>query len=124
MIHIIYIYFIVNAFIAGVIFNDNKYLALLCLFFGLPLYVLSFFWAWFLRPSWIWLENNSLLLGWYRLYFTDYFSKMDDLTIKIRRQQYFGLRNDRTNANRYQRFFLRQIDKKYNYGITKEVTNV
>ncbi|WP_343566351.1 hypothetical protein [Sphingobacterium sp.] len=117
MIHLIYIYFIINSFLAGMEFSDNKGMALTLLFFGLPLYTLGIIWLYAIRQPLIWIENKSLILGWYRLYFTDYFSKMDYQTIDVRRRQYRG-EYENINANNYQRFFLRQIDKKYNYGIT------
>lgn len=118
MTHAIYIYFIINAFLAGMEFSDNKGMALTLLFVGLPFYVAGIIWLYAIRRPLIWIENKSLILGWYRLYFTNYFSKMDYQTIDVRRRQYRG-EYENINANRYQRFFLRQIDKKYNYGITK-----
>lgn len=119
MIHLIYIYFIINAFIVGLSFKDDKkILGTICLVIGLPALILALVYS-FIRPVLIWIENNSLLLGWYRLYCTNYFSKMDKQTIDVRSKQYHG-KYKTINANRYQRFFLRQIDKKYKYGITKE----
>lgn len=121
MIHAIYIYFIINAFIAGVTIGNKEGIIffLIAIFFGIPFYSLIFIYALF---EWIVIRVDELLIirGWYRLLYTDYFGKMDEITIKIRRQQYLGLRKDKTNCNKYERFFLRQIDKKYNYGITKE----
>lgn len=105
MTHVVYIYFIINAFIAGIWFSENKGIALTMLLFGLPLYIIVGVWS-IVRIPIVWLENNSLLLGWYRLYFTDYFSKMDNQTIEIRRAQYFG-KTKNINANKY--FFLTNV---------------
>lgn len=120
MIHLIYIYFIVNAFIAGIWFIDNKGFSLTMFVFGIPMYMILACWI-LIREPIVWIENNALFLGWYRLYFTNYFEKMDNHTIEIRRAQYLG-KTKNINANRYQRFFLRQLDKKYNYGITRKET--
>jgi len=89
------------------------------LFCGIPLYILIFCWLYIFKKPIFWIENNLLLLGWYRLFLTNYFAQMDNQTIDIRKKQYFGFYKN-SSANKYQRFFLRQLDKKYNYGITKK----
>lgn len=118
MIHLIYIYFVVNAFIAGTIYNEGNDWrgAIVCFLIGIPTYIYLFF-LMFCK----WLEKIILIKAWYRLYFTDHFSKMEEWTIKIRSAQYHGQAKLTRNANWYERIFLRQIDKKYNYGITKSI---
>jgi len=119
LIHLIYIYFVVNAFLSGIFFDDNKAMSFTLLFCGIPLYILIFCWLYIFKKPIFWIENNLLLLGWYRLFLTNYFAQMDNQTIDIRKKQYFGFYKN-SSANKYQRFFLRQLDKKYNYGITKK----
>lgn len=107
MIHLIYIYFIVNAFVAGLFHEDldDWGFTLVWLFFGclFPLYLA---WRWLDRT----LEINTLLV----LYFTDWFKKKEsEMGIQL-------LRNSYKIANPYKRWVLRQIDKKYGWGITNE----
>jgi hypothetical protein len=120
MIHLIYIYFIVNAFIAGVSVGYREKLLdiVVSLTIGLPYYGIVFVYT-CIEALIIWIGRVSLIRGWYRLYFTSYFENMSELAIKIRRQQYLGTRKNSKNANSYERFFLRHLDKKYGYGITK-----
>lgn len=116
MIHLIYIYFIVNAFLAGYEYRWDKHIpvAMVMFLIGLPVILLDYL---IVFIGWIYLK--LLIKGWYHLYFTNTFGKSNEMWIKIRRQQYKGIRADNTNFNWYERFFMRQLDKKYNYGITK-----
>lgn len=124
MIHLIYIYFIVNAFLAGR--EKDWILSILCMLFGVPIFLFDGL-IWLFVESWKYLNNNLLISGLYKLYFTDKLSNFHPEVIELRRKQYFGRigtgkKNRKLNA--YELFFLRQIDKKYNYGITrKEVQN-
>lgn len=121
MIHLIYIYFIVNAFVAGAVLGNRDGVSncFVALFVGLPYYGLIFIYAVF-EALVVWIVRVTIIKGWYRLYFTDYFSNLDDMTVKIHRHQYYGLRKDGTNTSWLGKIFLRQIDKKYNYGITRK----
>ncbi len=113
MIHLIYIYFIVNAFLAGS--QDSLKYGILVFLFGIPLYI-----GVYLIEFFEFLIKKSLIRAWYRLYFTDYFANANDMFIKVRTAQYQGIcKESKDNLNKYSKFFLRQIDKKYNYGITK-----
>ena len=120
MIHLIYIYFIVNAFLAGCTVGNKEgvitfFIAVLV---GSPLYGILFIYA--CAEAFIkWSNDKALIKGWYRLYFTNYFAKLGDGTVRIRQAQYWGHKVNGVKANSYGRFFLRQLDKKYNYGITK-----
>lgn len=121
MTHLIYIYFIVNAFLAGIssVNNYNLLKTLVILLFGLPIGALWFIYA-CIYDSISWIVTKLIIIGWFRLLFTNYYGNLPKITVKIRKQQYQGIRSDNTNFNRYERFFMRQIDKKYNYGITKK----
>lgn len=103
MTHIIYIYFIVNAFLAGQCWGDDKDLRLtvLALFFG-SLSPVIFALHWIDRK----IEFRTILA----LVFTDHFKK--DINIEYMRGIY-------KYSNRYKKWVIRMIDKKYNYGITK-----
>lgn len=116
MIHLIYIYFIINAYIAGKEGDNDVLLSIFYILFGLPFVLgsLVVFVA-------IKLFQVIQLKTWYRIYFTDYFSCLSKKTIDIKKNQYHGrFINKRSNFNRYNRFLMRLIDKKYNYGITKK----
>ncbi|WON94794.1 hypothetical protein [Sphingobacterium sp. UGAL515B_05] len=91
---------------------------IICLLIGLPYYSIVCLYC-FTEALICWLDKKLIIKGWYRLRFTDYFSRMNETTIAIRRAQYFGEAKNLRKANWYDRFFLRQIDKKYGYGITK-----
>lgn len=105
MIHLIYIYFIVNSFLAGLFHKDleNKYYTICWLLFGC-LYPLLLFITW--------IDNKVELSTIFMIYFTDYF-KVNKDRISSDFKWYY---ND--TDSRYKKFILRKIDKKYNYGIT------
>lgn len=121
-IHAIYIYFILNAFVSGIAFGSNEkwYYSVSMLFFGLPfciLYVAGFI----IIGSAGLISRKLLIIPWYRLYFTDYFGNVKGDFIRIRRDQYFGrVKFGKKYMNAYDKFFIRQLDKKYKYGITTE----
>jgi len=107
MIALIIAYFMVNSFLAGYFLADTGrwWQFFLWLFFGClyPLiYIISVL-AWVDRK----LDITALLL----LYFTNWWGKKDNLNIEAMKSYYI-------TANRYKRWIMRQIDKKYNYGIT------
>lgn len=109
MIHLIYIYFIINAFIAGLVYSDsdNWGITLCWLLFGClsPLYLL-----------WNWLDKILEVRTLFYLYFTNFFK--DRLTPEM----HTVLRNTYKKETRlYKRWVIRQVDRKYNYGITKEL---
>lgn len=120
MIHLIYIYFIINAFLAGLtVGNKEGVLTLfIAVFFGSPFYGIILLYT-SIEQFVKWLNRILLIRAWYRLFLTSYFKNLNEMTIKIRTQQYKGIRLDKTNMNRYERYFYRKLDKKYNYGITK-----
>lgn len=107
MTHLIYIYFIINAFIAGLFHSDlDNWKYTLCWFFFGALFPLYLAWGWLDRT----LEITTLFV----LYFTNWFKTgVSDKGIDILRESY-------KIANPYKKWVLRQIDKKYNYGITTE----
>lgn len=117
MIHLIYIYFLANSYFAYRYKDaeDGFVMYLLLMLFGLIAFGFTK-----LYEGVLYLWKKSLIKAWYLLYFTDYFANPSDMFIKIRTQQYHGLRNDpKENNNWYERFFIRKLDKKYKVGITK-----
>lgn len=121
MIHLIYIYFILNAIIAGG--TSMKFMEFTKLFlFGVPIY-LSIFIYHFSKNLYEFISVKLILKGWYKLYFTDEYSQRpDDSIIENKRKQYWGLYegyDSRFNSNWYQRLFIRKLDSKYNHGLTK-----
>lgn len=121
MIHAIYIYFIINALITGVSIGKKDRISFLIFssVFGLPFYACAFSY-YFIGCLLKLIDDKLLIQGFYRLYFTDKFSAIDKQTVDLRRRQYFGQAGigvKNRELNKYEKFFLRQIDKKYNYGI-------
>ena len=108
MTHAIYIYFIINAFIARYVYgaDNNVRLTVLIALFGC-LFPLS----WFFK----WLDKEVELTSWYMFIFTNKWSKLKDREIDYLRIAYRG-----PYLTKYRKWVLRQIDKKYNYGITTE----
>jgi hypothetical protein len=108
MIHAIYIYFIINAFIAGYIYSseENIRLTIIILLFGclFPL-------GWLFK----WIDKEVELTSWFMFIFTKKWGKMTKNQIDYLRTVYNG-----RYLSKYRRWVLRIIDKKYNYGITKE----
>lgn len=105
MIHAIYIYFIINAFIAGSGATWKE--CLRDFLIGLPYHICDIAWSWIKGPIGA-LEIKTL----YDLYFTDKFGVEKQFWIDILKSLY-------PKSNKYRRWVIRQIDKKYNYGITK-----
>lgn len=108
MIHAIYIYFIINAFIAGS--ANNWKLLIRDLLIGLPFYVFDIAFSWFSLLIWR-LNSKYFFISFFRLWFTD-------------RYKFFEVRMDYVRSrlvegNWFERQFIRQLDKKYGYGITK-----
>lgn len=123
MIHIIYIYFIINAFIAGysIGINEGFWRFILALFFGIPFYSVVFIYT-CSEALFKLIDNKTLVTGWFKLYFTNHFNKMDKETISLRKRQYngtSGIGRKGRRINKYERLFLEQIDKKYKFGITE-----
>lgn len=114
MIHFIYIYFMINCYIAGREGESDLLLSLFYILFGFPFVIGSILVFIFVRLFEV-IQFKTL----YRICFTDYFANMSQRTIDIKKNQYHGrFINKRSNFNRYNRFLMRLIDKKYNYGIT------
>ena len=116
MLHVIYIYFIINAFIVGFGFktsNDWR-VHILFLLFGVPIIVVGLSYSFTVDVIW-----KKCLRPLYLVIFTDRFANMSEYTIEIKTKQYRGTLTQ-GNFNTYNRFLARLIDKKYNYGITKE----
>lgn len=116
MIHAIYIYFIINSFIVGFGFktsNDWK-VHILFLLFGVPIYAIGISYSFIVDVIW-----KKYLKPLYLIIFTDHFANMSEYSIEIKTKQYKGVLVQ-GNFNAYNRFLSRLIDKKYNYGITKE----
>lgn len=115
-------YFMVNAFIAGMVMNEKgfKWWHIVAAFlFGSLIWISLFIW-----DAIKWIDKHIEASTLYRLYFTDYWEKQfdhkDDLyyspeqRIKMFRDLY-----KHPKQTRYRRWVIRQIDKKYNFGITK-----
>lgn len=107
MIHLIYIYFIINAFIAGLFHSDlYNWKYTLCWF----LFGCLFPFGWFCK----WGDKEVELTSWFMFIFTNKWGNMNDKEIDYLRIAYRG-----PYLTKYRKWVLRQIDKKYNYGITK-----
>lgn len=105
MIHLIYIYFIINAFLAG---NERTWLKVLTYFlFGILLVIGEVIYHLIVH------KNFLLLFDYYKLYITNDFNYLSSESIKYIKLYYFY------DANWYNRLFIKQLDKKYNYGITR-----
>src|SRR5690606_21634092 len=107
MIHAIYIYFIINAFIAGMLSTENWKYSILALFFGClyPIVWLS-----------IKLAEITEIRTLYDLYFSNNFANFNDTQIE-RMKEYHKYK---VNKKRwYKIWVMKLVDKKYNYGITK-----
>lgn len=116
MIHLIYIYFLINSYFAYRYkdVEDGFIMYLMLMLFGLVAFIFTK-----VYEGATYLFKKSLIKAWYLLYFTDYYANPSDMFIKIRTQQYHGWRlNKKENSGWYDRFFIRKLDKKYNMGIT------
>lgn len=109
MIHAIYIYFIINAFMAGKRFVwDGLAFSIYLFLFGLVhhavIKVLGFFyfiWLVILRKTWI--------VQLYRIWFTDYYKKAEPVLSMVRKQLKEG--------GYWERLFLKKYLDKYNHKI-------
>lgn len=110
MTHLIYIYFIINALLAGIAIgsNENAWVIIAAALFGslYPFVYLISIAGWIDRQ----LELHTLFV----LYFTDRFKKVQTP------EGIAALRRAYPKANRYRKWVLRQVDKKYGFGITGE----
>lgn len=110
MIHLIYIYFIVNAFLAG---SGSTWKECLRDFLiGIPYHIVDIAWSW-IRPL-IWRLNSKFyFISFYKLWFTDSYKQTH-----VRYMDY--ARKRLKSSNWFERQFIKQLDKKYNYGITRK----
>jgi len=103
MIHLIYIYFIINAFVAGVFSTASWQKSVLALFFGClyPLiYVTSFVG---------WLDRKTEIATLFCLYFTNRFKGFNEEQID-RLKEYYDYQVEKNN--KYKIWVIKQIDKK------------
>jgi len=109
MIHLIYIYFIINAFLAGMFAQDNWKYSLLAFFFGC------------LYPI-VWVSIRLIEITEIRtlfdLYFTKNFANFNDSQIENMKSYH---KHQVSNNRWFRVWIMKLVDKKYNYGITKEV---
>ncbi len=107
MIHLIYIYFIINALLAGIAIgcDEKPWMIIIAALFGClyPLLYLISIAGWIDRQ----LELHTLFV----LYFTNGFKKV------ATPEGISALKRAYPKANWYRKWVLRQIDRKYGYGI-------
>lgn len=107
MIHAIYIYFIINAFIAGAGHNWKE--CLRDILFGLPYHIADIAWSW-IKPALKKIDNKIFITAFFTVWFTNKFSDIRPNFVKERYKV----------GNWFERKLIQQIDKKYKYGITTE----
>lgn len=116
MTHAIYIYFIINAFMVGRRWDwSDGYmeLSLLALFgaFIFPLkWIIGALYAFY-----IWLDVKTGIHGYYMYLLTDDFKSVTPKRIEAMKEIYH-----KNNPSWLVKLIIRAVDKKYNYGITKE----
>lgn len=103
MIHAIYIYFIINALIAGG--ETERKIFWIMFLIGLPYLICDVSWSWIKG-----LIERYEVVTLYKLYFTNHFN--DEKWIVILNDIY-------PKSNKYRKWIIRRISNKYNYGITK-----
>lgn len=112
MIHLIYIYFIINAFFSAD--GDSYKMKTLIFLFGLPYYTARAIIA--ICVALFWKLNSKTFVGSILiLWFTDKYNR-NDLNMDLAKERY-------EKGNWFEKQFIRALDKKYNYGITKNETN-
>lgn len=111
MIHVVYIYFIANAFLSGERYTWNGWKYSVYLFLFGTIHYSSIILFALLKAFFFCLSKKTWIPAFLKLWFSSYY-KRDPSEIKIE-----DVRAIYAKASWFERKFIEQMDRKYNYGI-------